>query len=164
MEGYTDDLLTLAAPSCPSCHNGTSRWPRYCSPVHVYLLGSFLHSHPDQDYASYNAEGLTNGFRIGYMCRTTQLRSQDRNHPLSRTSPRVVQERVAAELASGHKLGSIDPSLLKCCLSFHWASFQSKAASNKFRLIVDLSCPSGRSVNDGIPMQGALLPKICICG
>ncbi len=134
-----------------SCENGTPGSTVYCSPVRVDLLGPFLDAHPDQAYASYIANGLQNGFRIGFIRGRAQLRSRNRSHPSCHSNPTAVQERLTAELASGHLLGPIDPSLLPAVHISPMGLVPKPHQPNKFRLIVDLSSPSNKSVNDRIP-------------
>ena len=111
------------------------------------LLHPYLEAHPDQAYAAYIAEGLRNGFRIGFHHESVQLKSRRTNHPSCRSKPEVVCERIAAELSAGRLLGPIAPELQLKPMGLVPKPHQ----PNKFRLIVDQTTPANRSVNDGIP-------------
>lgn len=144
---YTNELLSLATAVAPQPRT----WPRYSSPVRVELLHPFVAAHPDQAYATYIADGLSNGFRIGFNHRQAPLRSRRRNHPSCQSNPRVVSERILSELSKGRLLGPIAPHLLPNVHVSPMGLIPKPHQPNKFRLIVDLSCPAHESVNDGIP-------------
>ena len=144
---YTADLLQLATlSSCPPCQT----WPTYQTPIKLDLIAPFLSSHPDQTFASYIHMVLLTGFRIGYNCDRAQLRSRKANHPSALQNKRVVDERIAAELTAGRLLGPIPPHLLPLVHTSPLGLVPKAHQSNKWRMICDLSSPTGHSVNDGI--------------
>ena len=145
---YISDLLSLA--SAAPTQAGIS-WPRYCSSVRVDLLRPFLASHPDQSYAAYIVDGLRDGFHIGFNYSHAQLRPCRHNHPSCRANPGIISERLSAELAAGRLLGPIAPHHLPAVHVSPIGLVPKPHKPNKFRLIMDLSCPATRSVNDGIP-------------
>ena len=144
---YTEDLLSLETSGL-ACQSG--KWPRYYSPVRVDLLSPFLQSHPDQAYAAYIASGLRDGFCIGFRHNLARLRTRARNHPSCAAKRRVVCEKLAAELAAGRLLGPIEPHIQPSVHTSPMGLVPKPHQPDKFRLIVDLSTPTGRSVNDGI--------------
>ena len=145
---YTRDLLALAAciPPGPAL-----RWPRYHSPIRLDLLQPYLDAHPDRSYAAYISDGLRNGFRVGFHYGSQHLKSVNRNHPSCLDKPSTVNERIQAELAAGRLLGPIDPAHLTPVHVSPMGLVPKPHQKDKFRLIVDLSSPATRSVNDGIP-------------
>ena len=95
---YTRELLMLQA-CVPETHQ--VYWPSYPSPVLSHNLLPFLRRHPDQEFAHYIIEGLSSGFRIGFMFNIAQLRSNPRNHPSSLENPTVIRTNINKELALG---------------------------------------------------------------
>ena len=136
-------------------HSPVYPWPRYHTPIQLQNLSPFLACHPDQAFASYIYNGLTAGFRIGFSQQTTQLRSRSSNHPSSLSNRAVVEERITAEIASGRLYGPL-PTYLTPQVHISPLGLVPKAhQTNKWCLIVDLSCPTGGSINDGIA------PSLC---
>ena len=143
-----NDLGALASTSSlaavPSRIGG-----RGCSsPVAVDVLALFLASFPDQRLASYILDGFRQGFRIGIsgMC---SLRSQSRNHPSCLAHTAVVSAYISGERAAGRVLGPLPSSP-----SVHVSPIglvPKGHGGDAWRMIVDLSYPRGRSVNDFIP-------------
>ena len=71
------------------------------------------------------------------------------NHPSTQEHPVTVTNHIQEELRLGRLVGLTPLSL---CVHVHTSplGLVPKPHSNKWRLIVDLSSPRGRSVNDGI--------------
>lgn len=144
---YLGDLLQLEAAISPSVD---IKWPRFHTPIQVDKLLPFLASHPDQVFASYIHRGLTSGFRIGFNHSTIQLHSRGSNHPSALGNGNVIQQRITAEVAAGRLYGPIPNSLVPLVHVSPIGLVPKAHQTNKWRLIVDLSCPRGSSVNDGI--------------
>ena len=119
--------------------------------MRVDLLDPYLKAHPDQTYAAYIADGLKNGFQIGFQRGGIQLKSRGTNHPSCRANPGAVQERLMAELRAGRLFGPVTHTQCPRPHVSPMGLVPKARQPNKFRLIVDLSCPSNKSVNDGIP-------------
>ena len=145
---YTDDLLKLSTSSTPA---PLQSWPTYRSPINLGELTPFLGRYPDQALAAYIRTGLSSGYRVGYHCDRSQLRSRGRNHPSSLANENVVDDRIAAELSAGRLLGPIPPHLLTGIHISPLGLVPKAHRSGQWRMICDLSSPSGHSVNDGIP-------------
>lgn len=149
---YIEDLLQLEAFSAHQLDPG---WPRYRTPVEIQSLHPFLAAHPDQAFAGYMYNGLTNGFRIGYIYRQSQPPHQAANHVSELANRHIVKDKVDAEVAAGRLLGPL-PTHLASLVQVSPLGLVPKAhQENKWRLIMDLSYPSGYSINDGIP------PALC---
>ena len=144
---YTADLLQLEASSSSSHYLS---WPTYQSPIKLDQLTPYLASHPDQNFASYINRGLLTGFRVGYSLDRSLLRSRKANHPSACCNRKVVDERIAAEVAEGRFLGPIPHQLLPVVHTSPLGLVPKAHHSNKWRMICDLSSPLGVSVNDGI--------------
>lgn len=114
--------------------------------------GQALQSHPDCTFASYITQGIRQGFRIGYQHGKHACKSTRTNMPSARTNPGPVQQYLAAELAA-HRVVILPAN---SSVSVHTSPFGVIPKSNQpgaWRLILDLSHPSGFSVNDGIPRE-----------
>ena len=145
---YTDDLLALASASASSPQ---LTCPHYRSPVRMDALAPFLEAHPDQAFAAYTSEGFRTGFRIDFRHGFAQLKSRKRNHPSCRSNPSVVEEKLRVELAAGRLYGPVPTHLLSGVHVSPMGLVPKPHQENKFRMIVDLSTPAQKSVNDGIP-------------
>lgn len=146
---YIGDLLSLASVATPPA---TLRFPEYHTPICIQWekLIPFLACHPDQTFAAYILNGLTSGFRIGFDPQKTQLKSHHTNHPSSLANKNVVQERISSEISAGRLYGPLSQRLIPAVHVSPLGLVPKAHQSNKWRLIVDLSCPAGRSINDGI--------------
>lgn len=142
---YTDDLLALDLNRPPIQVTWCSRGP---SPLNIPLLQWYLRNHPDSQLTAYVCQGLSEGFRIGY-ARATPLQSATRNHPSSHERPSQVSLQLQDELHAG-RLSNHFPALKLAQIQVSPIGLVPKANSEKWRLIVDLSFPRGRSINDGI--------------
>ena len=118
-------------------------------------LRPFIDSHPDAAFASYILDGLSNGFRIGFDYRHSQLRTRGSNHPSALANGQVVDERIAAEVAAGRLRGPLHDHMTQMVHVSPIGLVPKSHQPNKFRMIVDLSHPTGGSVNEGI------LPALC---
>ena len=79
-----------------------------------------------------------------------QLRSHQVNHPSSSANPQVVVEQITEEQTTGRLLGPLTGDQTA---GVHTSPIGFVPESNKWRMICDLSSPSGRSINDGIPRE-----------
>ena len=150
---------TVTPVSLDSCFP-TSRPPSLpCYPIPVQLsnLVPFLSCHPDQTFAQYIQQGLSSGFHVGFRRSLLRLRASGRNHPSSLANPSVVWSSIQTEVAAGRMIGP---------LSSEWAMHCSplglvpKGVSGKWRVIVDLSSPWGRSVNAAIDQDLCQMVKM----
>ncbi len=143
------DLRALVATSSLSAvpsHIGGRGCP---SPVVVDALTQLLAPFPDRRLACY---GIQQGFRIG-VSGMSRLRSLSRNHPSCLAHTVVVSAYISGERAAGRILG-----LLPSSPSIHVSPIglvPMGHTGDAWRMIVDLSYPRGRSVNDFIS------PDIC---
>ena len=110
---------------------------------------SALSAHPDRAFARYIADGLQNGFRIGFQ-RRSPLRSATANMESARQHSDVVRRYIADERQKGHMLGPFAPGLYPSLHISRFGVIPKGHSTKKWRLITDLSFPNGHSVNDGI--------------
>jgi len=138
----------MEASSTPTV---VQNWPVQHSPIRIDRLTPFLATHPDQDFATFIHHGLMQGFLIGYQARTDGLKASHKNHPSSVAAAAVVDERIASEPLAGRLLGPLPRNLEALVHTSPIGVIPKPHQPKKWRLIVDLSCPRGSSVNNGIP-------------
>ena len=144
---YYEDLLGLSAPAALAPPLTTISNQPSPSPVNLPRLAWYLVSYPDQRLASYVLSGIRDGFRIG-VSGSLSTRSSTRNHPSCQVNPSAVSSYLSSERAAGRVLGPLPQSD-----SVHVSPIglvPKGHQGNAWRMIVDLSYPSGRSVNDKI--------------
>ena len=112
-----------------------------------------LRDHPDRAFANYICTGLRQGFRIGFS-RTKPLRRATRNMLSATQHPEPVAEYLAKELRLNRMLGPFVDDIKSVHVS-RFGVIPKGHGTGKWRLITDLSHPSGSSVNDGID------PNLC---
>ena len=78
------------------------------------------------------------------------LSSSLSNHPSTQDNPITVSSHIDEELRLGRLVGPL-PQELAARVHTSPMGLVPKPCSHKWRLIVDLSSPRGRSINDGIP-------------
>ena len=113
-----------------------------------------LRSHPDREFAEYVLSGLEHGFRIGFDYQT-RLSSARQNMPSAAEHPEVVERYITDERTAGRILGPVGKEQLPGLQVNRFGVIPKGRASNKWRLITDLSFPDGGSVNDGVS------PELC---
>ena len=133
----------------------TIQWevPSILSQVHTPLvIGAWekeLVSHPDQERASYLLNGLRNGFRIGYNYKDNTCQPRRQNMSSAALNPQVVEEYLSKECSTGRIVGPL-PRQEFPFVQISPFGVIPKSTPGKWRLILDLSSPHGKSVNDGI--------------
>ncbi len=108
-----------------------------------------LAAHPDRDFVAYIVHGIRSGFQIG-ADQSLPFRSASSNMQSARENAQVIDDYLRAECSLSRVVGPLAADTLM----IHVNRFGVIPKSNqpgKWRLIVDLSHPSGFSVNDGIP-------------
>lgn len=119
------------------------------SPLNPAAWSVYLRLHPDQAFSSYLLDGLQHGFRIGFDYTTSCVPCWS-NMKSARDNPLVVSSYLQEEL----RLGRV--AVFPLDLGSHLVQLSpfgvipKRGQPGKWRLILDLSSPSGRSVNDGI--------------
>ena len=109
-----------------------------------------LATYPDQDVAAFFLQGLTNGFRIGYQYGDNQLKSATRNMASALSHPTVIEEYIKDELSLSRLAGLFHKQAIEGGQINRFGVIPKNHRTGARRLIVDMSHPEGRSVNDGI--------------
>ena len=121
-----------------------------------------LGGHPDTGFKDYIIEGLKQGFRIGFdYLHQTCVAAKD-NLPSVAIHPRVVQEYLDKECRAGRVVGPLPKGSIPGLQVSPFGVIPKGHVPGKWRLIVDLSHPEGRSVNDGISSQWSSLTYVSI--
>ena len=116
------------------------------SPVNIEKLKEELAGYPDPELADYLIQGFTYGFDIGYSGKRFPLQSKNLHSALSNTS--AVTEAISKELSRGHVAGPFIKALFENLHCSPLGAVPKKDGS--YCLIIDLSSPPGRSINEGI--------------
>ena len=119
------------------------------SPLRWTSWAECLAAHPDQEYANYIVQGIQSGFRLGFDYSGHSCKRATRNMGSALERPEVVGDYLAEECSLGRVVGPLDPGLYPTVQVSRFGVIP-KSDTGKYRLIVDLSSPDGRSVNDGI--------------
>ena len=157
---HTGDLVVLSKrrPTAPL------QLPSWVTSVETPLVVSewqrLLKQHPDEVYRRYVLDGIQHGFRIGFRYGSHSCLSAKVNMRSAMENPEVVDQYLAKEVRLRRVLGPVAASMLPTASvsSFlrAWVrGYPKPHQPGKYRLILDLSRPKGRSVNDGIE------PEVC---
>ena len=116
-----------------------------------------LRTHPDRAFVRLLLPGITEGFRIGFSY-PAPLCSAGTNMHSAMEHPEVIQTYLEGECAKGRMLGPFSRAEAQSLPPLHVNRFgviPKGHETGKWRLITDLSYPSGKSVNDSIS------PELC---
>ena len=95
---------------------------------------------------------MRSGFRIGFNP-TQQLQRSSKNMLSAHAHPEVVSEQFSKDCKKGYTLGPLHPADFPQVHTSRIGVIPKKYQEGKWRLIVDLSAPRGKSVNDGIKRE-----------
>ena len=142
---YTGDLVRLdqCRPKIGE-EKVQGRLAGVVTPLKLAQWEHMLAHHPDREYVAYILSGIQEGFRIGYQRGDHGLGSARKNMQSAEENPQVVRDYLEAERKRGVLLGPFELHLSR------FGVIPKSSHLGKWRLIVDLSHPEGRSVNDGI--------------
>ena len=114
--------------------------------VNVQHLAAALLYHPDRSLVNFLLNGFSYGFDLGY--RGSINPGTQRNLLSARAHHKEVSTALAKEVSRGHTEGLFDVSPFPILHVSPPGAVEKKYSS--YRIILDLSSPQGRSVNDGI--------------
>lgn len=117
--------------------------------LRVHNWEQALSGHSDQVYVAYLLRGMHQGFRIGFDCNKVSLKSASRNIQSAVAEPGVVDAYLAKEQEAARVVGPMS----KAQGAVHISCFgviPKPHQPRKWRLIVDLSHPAEKSVNNGV--------------
>ena len=164
---WTEDLVAFQKPKEHRAVSVTSiREAQVQSPLCVRQdkWKRELEGHPDRSFVGYILDGLQNGFRTGFKEESGVpfISPSNSNLPSAREHPEVVEAYLGKECKAGRVLGPLDVGPLKGVKGIQVSPIGviPKKTPGKWRLIVDLSSPRGRSINDGIEEKQASLAYV----
>ena len=110
-----------------------------------------LQHHPDQKFVCSLLAGLEHGFRIG-LHEAVSAGHPASNSPSAVEHSTIVDNYIREQLEKGYMMGPFPPNVCSKIVSSSLAVIPKKTPG-KWRIIVDLSRPAGRSVNDCLRRQ-----------
>ena len=143
---YIEDLLKF--DSCrPVCALALpEEYSTITTPLKVSVWEHQLRNHPDKNFVRYILAGIHQGFRLGFQHQSSSLLPAKANMHSARSNPIVVSDYLEKEVATGQVLAQVEGPIQIS----RFGVIPKSGSPNKWRLIVDLSYPHGRSVNDGV--------------
>ncbi|XP_066926631.1 uncharacterized protein [Clytia hemisphaerica] len=145
----TQDQGAKLHPQQPVHHSDlypTNSLPEgFVTPVNIKNFSSALLDHPDQETCKYLIDGLTYGFDIGYTGPHSASKPKNLKSSLEHTD--AVTIAVCKELKHKHTYN------LQFLIYTSHHSVQGKKKDGTRRLIMDLSQPTGESINEGIDKE-----------
>ena len=135
---------------------------RITTPLVSSHWSTLLAEHPDETLVKFFLTGIKLGFRIGFNHFPGTLRSAKKNLDCALHHPIVVDQYLSEELSCSRVAGPFNTTLIPNAHISRFGVIPKNHQSNKWRLIVDLSHPTGHSVNDGIPKDLCSLTYISV--
>ncbi len=120
-----------------------------------------LAGHPDREFAGYIEQGLEEGFRIGFDYDHHSCRAAASNLASTTENPQVVSAYIENELQEG-RIAEISQPAEIAGLQISPFGVIPKREKGKWRLIVDLSSPAEKSVNDGVAKELCSLEYVTV--
>ena len=108
--------------------------------------------YPDPEFVDMLCNIATHGARIGYEG-PLNVRMRRHNHQSAHANSSVVSEAVMKELEKGRIASLQQLPEFYFCSPVGVVPKRTDGIQTGWRLIFDLSCPDGKSVNDGIPVD-----------
>ena len=121
-----------------------------------------LSSHPNQELAQFFITGISHGFRIGFKKPPKPLKSAKRNLECALHHPDIVTQYLADEIAQHRIAGPFKRHVIPEAHISRFGVIPKNHQPDKWRLIIDLSHPAGRSINDGISKKLCSLTYITV--
>ena len=142
---YTADLLALEQSKTSDTIIHDQALCKIITPLRAGAWETCLQAHPDRLFAQYICKGIAEGFHIGFN-REVRISPAKSNMGSAAAHPSVVSDYIAKELLKNR---TIPYPLIPQQVS-RFGVIPKKHQPGEWRLIVDLSAPEGKSVNDGI--------------
>ena len=109
-----------------------------------------LISYPHRSLVHFFLQGIVRGFIVGYNSPSLALKSAKRNMNSASEHMEVITQYLASEMSKRWVAGPFPPCLVPNANVSRFGVIPKFHQPNKWRLIIDLSYPKGKSVNDGI--------------
>ena len=149
---YTNDLLSFDA--CRPAEAGLGpALPPICrqitTPLDAEVWACQLRNHPDRAFADYIVSGIRQGFRLGFDYSKRKPLPAKKNMRSATDNGTVVEEYLRKEVSAGRVIAGVQQAVQVS----RFGAIPKAGEPNSWRLIVDLSYPHGRSVNDSISKE-----------
>ena len=132
------------------------------TPLHTQNWQALLEEYPSKPLASFFMFRISHGFRIGFNQPFSTLKSAKKNLDCALQHPQVVGEYLLEEVTQQRVAGPFHASAVPKIHISRFGVIPKNHKPNKWRLIVDLSHPTGHSVNDGISTHLCTLTYITV--
>ena len=120
------------------------------TPLNLSAWEQFLSPLPDREFVHYLLYGIKHGFRIGYKW-STDRKEAKHNMPSALKHPDIIEKNISLETSMGRLAGPFNQEDLNPPVHVsRMGVVEKKHQSGKYRIIMDLSFPTGKSINDGI--------------
>ena len=146
---YTSKLLALDACKSLSDHRMNSK----VNIITPLPFRAWAQGHPDRAFVDYVVNGIKEGFRIRFN-RSCSFKSACSDLPTPQGS--LVQDYLSREVSLSRMVTWTSPDMDQLHIS-PLELIPKRHKPGKWQLIVDLSSPKGRSVNDEISLELALV-------
>ena len=148
---YREDLLRMEMNSSKSISQLPARAMALSSTLRTTEWKSQLTTFPDPCFYHFILRGLSNGFRIGFDS-SQACQPAKQNMRLAYEHPDVVKKYLEREVLFQRmfQLTTEETAAEPRIQVSPFGVIPKRGKEGKWRLIVDLSTPSGRSVNDGL--------------
>ena len=148
---YMDDLRSIARRRTLPAWTVPAVLSIVSTPLKVANWARHLSSNPDLEFTAFLLCGIQEGFRVGFDYGRVVLKPSKSNMVSAREHPAIVSEYLQEECKNGRVIGPLDEESGKHVKQISRFGVIPKGHTpGKWRLIVDLSAPSGHSVSDGI--------------
>ena len=123
------------------------------TPLNIWAWNHYLSKCSADPLVQFFIKGISEGFRIGFINQDGNCRSARTNLQSALEHPHIVSEYLRKEVCEGRVAGPFNRSLAPSVHINRFGVIPKSHQPNKWRLIVDLSFPAHKSVNDGIPKE-----------
>ena len=128
---------------------------RVQTPLKIAEWERSLRQHPDRNFCDYLLRGLAEGFNIGFWYNSCSCHWARSNMKSATENSKVIDDYQAREVEAGRVISPLEHQSMPVVHINHFGVIPKNHQPGRWRLIVDLSPPSGFSVNDGIE------PEVC---
>jgi Reverse transcriptase (RNA-dependent DNA polymerase) len=149
------------APTTRGLRPNTTQLTTLVTPCDTKLLPSVslkpkailhhLRNYPDPTFPQLLADISRFGVRVGYEG-PSNIVVKRQNHRSAEQNPSVIDKTIAKELSAG-RIREITPPKSNYCSPIGLVPKKKDGVQTGWRMIFDLSCPHGASVNDHIPAR-----------
>ena len=120
------------------------------TPLIIEKWHKWLQGHPDPEFTKYLFEGIREGFHIGFNYTESSCLLAKTNMQSAVENASVIDDYIQAEVSMGRVIGPVSRERFQGIQINRFGVIPKNHQPGKWRMIVDLSHPKGKSVNDGI--------------